>query len=119
MNALKRKNMMKAYTGHNGTETVSHILEIMGNELNHLSGKDLGKIMNAIDKAYRLGKTSSRAEMIDTNVVWIENLQKAIEWKEVGAEYQEVTEDAGMGMGITKTYNKKVKDGELVLSFSE
>jgi hypothetical protein len=119
MNALKRKNMMKVYTGHNGPETVSHILEIMGDELSHLSGKDLGKIMNVIDKAYHSGKVSTGAEMIDTNVVWIENLQKAIEWKEVGAEYQEITEDAGMGMGITKTYSKKVKDGELVLNFVE
>lgn len=90
MNALKRKNMMAAYTGHKGSATVSHILEIMGDELNHLSGRDLGKIMNAIDKAYHLGKASSGAETISTNAVWIEGLKKVIEWdKDGGVKFAE------------------------------
>lgn len=115
MNKLKEKNMLKSFNGHTGAETLSHIKELLGNDLNHLSGKDLGLVMSAINRAYHEGRASTGAEMIDSNAVWIESLGKVIEWEEKEAEwiYEQKTVN-----GLNGLYPKKIKDGVLFRNLS-
>jgi len=55
MNSKKSKNMMAAYDGHKGLETITHISKLIGPDLNHLSGRDLGLVMSAVNRAYHAG----------------------------------------------------------------
>jgi hypothetical protein len=121
MNALKSKNMMKVYNGHTGSSTISAVMEFIPQELlATLTGKQLGLIMNAVDSAFHTGKASTGAEMIDSNCVYVENLKKAIEWQEVGAEYEQLIENANVcGFNSQVTKSIKVKPGVLTLKFVE
>lgn len=123
MNTLKQKNMMKHYTGFKGSQTVSDIKSRLSEELiKELTGKQLGAVMDAINKAYHDGRASTGAEMIDNNCVYINSINKMIEWNEEGAEYQQITET----IPCTKespsyiiTKGIKIKDGILVPRFIE
>lgn len=89
MNARKERNMMEAYKGFEGSQTVNAILSQIPDELlEQLSGKQIGMVMNAIKAAYNDGKASTGAEMIDSNAVYINSLGKIIEWNEDGAVNQ-------------------------------
>lgn len=116
MNTLKRKNMMAAYTGFKGHHTMSHIGKLVGSELAQiLTGKQLGMVMDAVNRAYQEGKASTGAEMIDCNAVYINNLDKVIEWNEIGAEYEPVT-TVENGLKVTRWV--KIKEGELITQFA-
>lgn len=108
---------------HQGPVTLSDITSrIPADVFKECPARLLAKIMEAIDGAYHDGKASAGAEMIDTNCVYINSINKAIEWTEVGAEYETVTEIVPYnehGPGYTSTKQVKVKSGELVVNFSE
>jgi predicted GH43/DUF377 family glycosyl hydrolase len=113
--AIKMANVFK------GTSTIAAIMEQVPEQLiNNLSSKDLAVVIEAINKAYHKGRVSTGAEMIDTNCVWINGLDKMIEWTEEGAEYKresfkEISKYTGFIM--TGTRPVKIKDGELVPRF--
>jgi hypothetical protein len=120
----KEDRAMAAYDGFKGQATMSHIRKLIGKELcDRLTGHELGLVMSAVNRAYHEGKASTGAEMIDSNCVYINSLDRAIEWEEVGAEYEQVpfreVVDCGKeGSKIsTGTRPVKVKDGELVPRF--
>ena len=115
MNALKKRNMMANYDGFKGPQTVAHVHRIMG-DIPGLTGRQIGLVMSAINRAYHEGRASTGAEMIDSNVVWVNNINRAIEIKEVGAEYEDKIEIVESSYGPpTKIHSKvKVKAGELV-----
>lgn len=105
------------YSGFKGARTVEHVKKIIGLELaERLTDEDYGLVMSAVNRAYHEGKKSVGAEMMDSNAVWINGLNRAIEWTEEGAEYEQVTED--LGGGRKRTYFRKIKDGELVPRFA-
>jgi hypothetical protein len=112
---------MAAYTGFKGGQTIAHVQKLVGKELaDRLTGHDLGLVMSAVDRAFHEGKASAGAEMIDSNCVWVNGLDKAIEWNEVGAEYKRVDIIETLHSGATCKVNKaiKIKDGKLVLKWS-
>lgn len=113
-NAVRKANIFK------GPATVAAITEQLPAELlERLYSSDIALILEAIDKAYKRGKASSGAEMIDTDCVWIDSLNRGIEWREVGAEYEmQSTEKTSMeGLSYKVSRSVKVKDGELVANF--
>lgn len=123
---------IETYTGFKGGATLSAITDQVPEELiERLTGKELGLVMEAINAAFQKGKASTGAEMIDNNAVYINKLDKIIEWNEEGAkyEYQEVTHPAkrytgetGKEVHIPESKSRvpvKVKDGVLVPRFSE
>lgn len=109
--AIKQANIFK------GETTVSAIKnQLPESLLESLNSKDIAIVLESIDKAYKLGQKSTGASMIDSNCVWIESLNKGIEWNEVGAKFESlITQENGMRV----TRPVKLKDGELVLKFSE
>jgi len=114
--------MLAAYTGFKGQQTMSQISKLVGPELAQiLTGKQLGLVMNAINNAYHEGKTSAGAEMIDSNAVYINKLGKVIEWNEVGAEREFVTniEETSDGVKYKSSSWVKVKDGDLIPNFAQ
>lgn len=116
-NAIKLKRAKDLYKGFKGFSTLRAVTDQIPEELvDQLTGKQLALVMGAIDSAYQKGKTSTGAEMIDHNAVYINSIDKIIEWSEVGAEYERVTQQEG---GATVTRSVKVKDGTLECRFSE
>jgi hypothetical protein len=118
----KHDRAMAAYDGFKGGATVEHIRKLIGKELaERLTGHELGLVMSAVNRAYHEGKASAGAEMIDSNCVFIAGLDKAIEWTEIGAEYEQVPfkETSLEGRIVTGTRTVKVKTGELVPRFIE
>lgn len=108
--AIKTANVFK------GSSTVSAIMEQVPEQLiKNLSSKDLAIVIESVNKAYHNGRTSTGAEMIDTNCVWVNGINKMIEWNEEGAEYQKVTEPCEPWGTVTKSV--KVKEGVLVPRF--
>lgn len=64
MNTLKRKNMMAAYTGFKGHQTVQAVTKQIPEELfDRLTGRELGIVMSAINAAYHSGKADAGAEI--------------------------------------------------------
>lgn len=129
---IKINRAIEKYTGFKGGATISAITSQVPEELiERLTGKELGLVMEAINVAFQKGKASTGAEMIDNNAVYINRLDKVIEWNEEGAEYeyQEVTHPAKRYIGETgkevcipeskSRVPVKVKDGVLVPRFSE
>lgn len=105
------------YDGFKGAQTINHIKKLIGPELAEcLADKEYGLVMSAVNRAYHEGKKSAGAERMDSNAVWINGLNQAIEWTEEGAEYEPVEED--LGGDRKRTYFRKIKDGELVARFT-
>ena len=72
MNTLKRKNMMAAYSGFTGYQTVAHITSMIPDVLTErLTGKELGEVMNAINTAYHAGKSSLQGIDVCDDCVWL------------------------------------------------
>jgi hypothetical protein len=117
----KADRALKAYDGFKGGATVDHIKKLVGKELaERLTGHELGLVMSAVNRAYQEGKASAGAEMIDSNCVYINGLDRAIEWSEVGAVYEQVPfKEEIEGRISTGTRPVKTKDGELVPRFIE
>ena len=116
MNALKQKNIMANYSGFCGQQTLAAIqAQIPEDICANLTGRQIGQIMTLVDTAYRNGKVATGADMIDDNAVWINKLNRGIEWEGEGAEYQSVTES--MDGGGMRTYSVKTKSGKLVAKF--
>lgn len=120
MNGLKRNNMMRAYTGFRGTQTVGAIQDQIPEELlKSLTGKQLGILMNVIDSAYKKGKAAAGAEIVDLSredgAVYINGLGM-IEWKEVDAKYEKVEEpyitSGGTNLGVMISH-KKIENGRI------
>lgn len=114
--AIKKANIFKGQT------TINAITEQLPKELlEKLYSTDIAFILEAIDKAYKLGKASAGAEMIDTNAVYINSIGRVIEWNEEGAEFErrEFTETSIEGRKSKYTKALKIKDGILVAKFVE
>lgn len=84
--------------------------------VDELTGAQLALVMQAINEAYQKGKASTGAEMIDNNAVYINRLNKIIEWNEEDAEYIRETVSEN---GYKVTRSRKIKNGVLVPRFSE
>jgi hypothetical protein len=115
--SIKLNRAMELYTGFKGAGTYSEVENQLSEKLvNELTGAQLALVMQAINTAYQKGKASTGAEMIDNNAVYIEKLNKVIEWNEEGAEYIRETVSEN---GYKVTRSRKTKDGVLVPRFSE
>jgi hypothetical protein len=115
--SIKLNRAMELYTGFKGAGTYSEVENQLPEKLvNELTGAQLALVMQAINTAYQKGKASTGAEMIDNNAVYIEKLNKVIEWNEEGAEYIRETVSEN---GYKVTRSRKTKDGILVPRFSE
>lgn len=80
MNKLKSKNMLKAYNGFKGSETLQAVIDGVPEELfDELTGRQLGFVMKAVNNAYHRGRVSTGAEMVDTNAVWIASLDRILD----------------------------------------
>jgi hypothetical protein len=116
----KESRAMAAYGGFTGRQTVAHIKKLIGKELeDQLTGRQFGLVMSAVSRAYHEGRASTGAEMVDSNCVWINSLNRAIEWEEIGAEYgiEDFTETID-GRTHAGKRTIKLKDGQLVCRFS-
>jgi len=72
----KLEKAIENFGGFKGRETINHILSFIGAELRVcLTARELGLVMRAIDKAYREGRLSCGASIIDGDAVWIESLK--------------------------------------------
>lgn len=73
---MRKYNTAKAtYTGHKGETTITAIWERIPAELkDRCTGKELGMIMDAINKAYHDGKASAGAEKLDNESVYIDGV---------------------------------------------
>lgn len=127
MNSKEEKKMEKGtiklnraydmYTGFKGRETVGKVFRRIPDELvQSLTAKQIAAVAEIVAQAYEDGRASTGAEMIDNNAVYINSLDKVIEWNEEGAEYKRVQEKKP---GYTVTRNEKTKEGVLVPRFSE
>ena len=114
---IKLTRAMVKSNVHKGSVTMMAILEQIPKRLStKLSSNDFALLIDAIDSAYHNGKASAGAEIIDDNAVWINGLNRAIEWKEVGAEYTKVERHEG---NMTVFESIKTKEGVLTPSFIE
>ncbi len=87
MDSRKYRNMMAAYRGFYGHETVRAVLEKIPGELaSRLTGEELGMVMTAVHKAYHAGRASSGAEVYDASPVdgaaWINTIGRSVYWRE-------------------------------------
>lgn len=116
---MAKRKMNKAYdlyTGFKGESTVGKVFRRIPEELiDGLTAKQIAMVAEVIAKAYADGKESAGAEMIDNNAVYINSLDRVIEWNEEGAQYERVQVKEP---GCTVTKSGKVKDGILVPRFS-
>jgi len=72
MNALKSKNMLRAYTGHRGTATLAAIKGHVPSKLfARLTGKELGLVLNAVNVAYHAGKSSLGGVDLCDDCLWL------------------------------------------------
>lgn len=90
---------MAVYTGFRGDATVADITSRIPVELvDALTGAQLGYVMNAINKAYHDGCASRGAEVIDggkeAGAVYVNCLDKVIDWKTTGQEYETIVTTA-------------------------
>jgi len=77
--AVKLEDSLSKVSVHKGNSTISDILNQIPSELmEKLSPDDIAQIIEIIDKAYKNGRASTGAEMIDNDTVWINYLQKEI-----------------------------------------
>ena len=112
---IKLEKARKLYKGFKGYSSLAAVENQIPEELiPQLTARQLAIVMDAINASYQRGRASTGAEMVDTNCVWINGINRMIEWEEVGAEYERVTEQDG---GCTVTKSVKVKEGELVCRF--
>ena len=86
-----------------------------------LTSKQLTLVVAAKAQSFQDGKASTGAEMVDDNAVWINSLNRAIEWTEEGTEYEDHTEviDKPGCMQETTRQRIKTKDGVLVARFAD
>lgn len=115
VHSIKMAKARKLYNGFKGYSSLAAVENQIPAELiPQLTAQQLALVMDAINAAYQRGRASTGAEMVDTDCVWINGINRMIEWEEVGAVYERVTEQDG-GCAVTKSV--KVKDGELVCRF--
>ena len=116
---MAKRKMNKAYdlyNGFKGESTVGKVFRRIPEELiDGLTAKQIAMVAEVIAKAYADGKESAGAEMIDNNAVYINSLDRVIEWNEEGAQYERVQVKEP---GCTVTKSVKVKEGILVPKFS-
>ena len=71
MNSLKRKNMMAAYTGFRGTQTLTAVLAQLPADLTaRLTGAELGQVAGLLYEVYNKGRSSTQAS-IEDDCVWV------------------------------------------------
>ncbi len=73
MNAVKTKNMMAAYNGFRGHQTVAAIMAQIPMQLcRRLTGYELGLVMNTVNKAYHNGRASmGGVDVLDGDCIWL------------------------------------------------
>lgn len=75
MSIRKYRNMIAAYDGHNGPVTIEAVQSFICAELKQrLTGREYGLVMSAVNRAFRAGKASMGAEVVDDEYVWIDCL---------------------------------------------
>ena len=76
MNMRKYNNMIAAYKangGHDGPRTLNAVLDQVPHELfDRLTGRELGLVVAAINRAYHRGRASAGAEIVD-DCLWYKN----------------------------------------------
>jgi len=73
--SIKITRAIKTYDGFKGQQTVSAVLAQVPDELiETLTGKQIGQIMSAINKAYHNGGAATGTDVIDGDYVWIDVL---------------------------------------------
>lgn len=114
---IKLERAKRLYTGFKGTSTMGKVFNRIPDELiQGLTSKQIATVAEIVAKAYSDGRASTGCEMIDSNAVWINTLNRGIEWNEEGAEYKKKVKTEGI---FTVVENVKVKDGVLVPRFIE
>ena len=72
MNKIKENNMMNAYKGFKGHQTVTHIKSMIPDFLkDRLTGAELGEVMNAINSAYHAGRATLKGIDVVDDCVWL------------------------------------------------
>lgn len=75
---------MYAYNGHHGPVTIQAVLDQIPDELKQrLTGRELGLVMSAINKAYHNGRASCQAAVIDGDAIWIDPLDRLFELADI------------------------------------
>ncbi|WP_029458257.1 hypothetical protein [Solidesulfovibrio alcoholivorans] len=87
MDSRKCCNMMAAYQGFAGHETVRAVMaQVPGELASRLTGEELGIVMTAVHKAYHAGRASSGADVYDASPVdgaaWIDAIGRSVYWRE-------------------------------------
>ena len=78
MNTLKYNNMRKNYDGFQGPRSFDAVRSQLPTELlETCTGKQLGLIMGAINKAFHNGRSETGAEIIDGSGLWISTIPEA------------------------------------------
>lgn len=78
MNTLKYGNMKNSYNGFPGGRSFEAVCAQIPLELlDTCTGKQLGLIMGAINKAFHTGKAGTGAEIIDGSGLWISTVPEA------------------------------------------
>lgn len=114
----KDKKSEKIYNGFKGSGTLAAVFEQVPDDLaQELTANQIADVAELINKAYHKGRASTGAEAVEVNAVYVDSLEKIIEWNEEGAEYERVEEKTADGCTVVK--NKKVKDGVLVPGICE
>lgn len=77
---------MVAYDGFKGERTVQAVLTQIPEDLQRqLTGKQLGMVMSAVNKAYHNGKDACGCEIIDGDAIWINSLNALVELSDIKA----------------------------------
>jgi hypothetical protein len=78
MNSLKYKNALRNFSGHQGQRTIDAILAEIGPELvDTLTGAQLGKIMDAMQRARANAKAENCGfDLVDGSALWIPGVEK-------------------------------------------
>lgn len=82
---IKLDEAIRQSNVHKGVTTTSAILGyIPASIANKLNSDEYALLMDCINRAYHDGKSSTGAEMIDKNSVWVTALNRVVEWDNDG-----------------------------------
>ena len=78
MNTLKYNNALRNFSGHQGQRTTNAILAEIGPELvEALTGSQLGKVMDAVQRAQANAKAENCGfDLVDGSALWIPGVEK-------------------------------------------
>lgn len=81
--SIKLERAISLGKWHKGPVTTSAVIgRIPADVIKECPARLIAQVANAINQAYHDGRASTGAEMVDHNCVWINKLDRAIEWAE-------------------------------------